>query len=122
MFSHVMIGTSSATTAKTFYDQLLATTGVKPGFLDGHRVWYRTPEGTFGVSEPINGEDASHGNGATIGFACTSPEQVDAWHAAGLAAGGTTCEDPPGARASGLYLVYLRDPDGNKLCGLYRPA
>ena len=122
MFSHVMIGTSSVAKAKAFYDPLLAVTGVKPGFVDNHRVWYRTPEGTFGVSEPINGEPATYGNGATIGFACTSPEQVNAWHAAGLAAGGTTCEDPPGARASGLYLAYLRDPDGNKLCGLYRPG
>jgi hypothetical protein len=52
-----------------------------------------------------------------------SPEQADAWHAAGLAASGTACEDPPGVRegaAGKLYLAYLRDPDGNKLCALHR--
>ena len=75
------------------------------------------------VSLPINGEPATVGNGSTIGLACQSPEQVDAWHAAGVAHGGTTCEDPPGLRelaVGSLYLAYLRDPDGNKLCGLYR--
>ena len=54
-----------------------------------------------------------------------SPEQCDAFHDAGIANGGTTCEEPPGFRDGAvgtLYLVYLRDPDGNKLCALHRPA
>jgi predicted lactoylglutathione lyase len=55
-----------------------------------------------------------------VGFACSSQEQVDAWHAAGLAAGGSSCEDPPGVRGGVMYLAYLRDPDGHKLCALYR--
>jgi len=123
MFSHVMIGTNDLDRAKAFYDTLLATLDVPAGFVDRHRVFYRTPAGTFGVSLPINGEPATFANGGTIGFACKSPEQADAWHAAGLAAGGVTCEDPPGVREpSKLYLAYLRDPDGNKLCGLYRPG
>ena len=123
MFSHIMIGTNDLDRAKTFYDAVLGTLGVKPGFVDRHRVFWRTPEGVFSVSKPIDGQPATVGNGSTFGFACSSPEQADAWHAAGLAHGGSTCEDPPGVRegASGkLYLAYLRDPDGNKLCGLYR--
>lgn len=123
MFSHIMIGTNDLTKAKAFYDALLGTLGVSPAFVDGHRIFYRTPTGVFSVSKPINGEPATAANGGTIGFACTSPEQADAWHAAGLAAGGTACEDPPGVRqgaAGKLYLAYLRDPDGNKLCALHR--
>ena len=92
-------------------------------FVDRHRVFWRSPNGVFGVSIPINGQPASVGNGSTLGFACTSPEQVNAWHAAGVAHGGTSCEDPPGIRqgaAGQLYLAYLRDPDGNKLCATYR--
>ncbi|MCL4672935.1 MAG: VOC family protein, partial [Sphingomonadaceae bacterium] len=62
-------------------------------------------------------------NGCTVGFAMT-PEQADAWHAAGVANGGTAIEDPPGVRGEGqpgaMYLAYLRDPDGNKLCALHR--
>jgi catechol 2,3-dioxygenase-like lactoylglutathione lyase family enzyme len=123
MFSHIMIGTNDLDRAKTFYDKLLATLGVPPARVDGHRIFYITKTGIFSVSKPINGEPATHGNGATIGFAASSPEQANAWHDAGIAAGATTCEDPPGIRegAQGkLYLAYLRDPDGNKLCALHR--
>jgi len=92
--------------------------------IDDHgRVFYMTPTGIFAISKPINGAPASCANGATIGFAVTSPEQADAWHAAGVAAGGASCEDPPGQRIGGfgpLYLAYLRDPAGNKLCALHR--
>jgi catechol 2,3-dioxygenase-like lactoylglutathione lyase family enzyme len=123
MFSHIMIGTNDLDRAKSFYDTVLGTLGVPPAHVDGHRIFYMTPTGIFSVSKPINGAPATAPNGGTIGFACASPEQADAWHAAGLAAGGTTCEDPPGVRegATGkMYLAYLRDPDGNKLCGLHR--
>jgi catechol 2,3-dioxygenase-like lactoylglutathione lyase family enzyme len=91
--------------------------------VDRHRIFWRTPTGVFSVSLPIDGQPATHGNGSTIGFACPSVEHVHAWHAAGLAHGGTSCEDPPGVRegvGNRLYLAYLRDPDGNKICGLYR--
>ena len=122
MFSHIMIGTNDLDRSKAFYDALLATLDVKPAIVDRHRIFYRTSTGTFSVSLPINGEAATPANGGTIGFAASSPEQADAWHAAGLAAGGTTCEDPPGVRegAAKLYLAYLRDPDGNKICALHR--
>ena len=123
MFSHIMIGTSDLDRAKTFYDAVLGTLGVPPGFVDRHRVFYRTPTGVFGVSLPINGEPCTFANGGTIGFACDTPAIADAWHAAGVANGGVACEDPPGVRegpSGKMYLAYLRDPDGNKLCGLHR--
>ena len=123
MFSHVMIGTNDLEKAKAFYDALLGTLGVRPAKVDGHRIFYFTKTGVFSVSKPINGQPATHANGGTIGFACTSPEQADAWHAAGIAHGATSCEDPPGMRdgvTGKFYLAYLRDPDGNKICALHR--
>ena len=123
MFSHIMVGTNDLQKSKAFYDALLGTLGVGPSFVDGHRMFYMTPQGVFAVSEPIDGQPATHANGGTIGFACSSPEQADAWHAAGVANGGTSIEEPPGVREGGmgkLYLAYLRDPDGNKLCALHR--
>jgi catechol 2,3-dioxygenase-like lactoylglutathione lyase family enzyme len=126
MFSHIMIGTNDVHKAKTFYDKVLGTLGVPEGRIDDNRrVFYMTPNGILAVSQPINGEPATSANGGTIGFACSSTEQADAWHAAGMAAGGTTCEDPPGIREGGMgkmYLAYMRDPDGNKLCALHRPG
>ena len=90
MFSHVMIGTNDLEKAKSFYDALLGTLGVPPGRIDHHRIFYRTKTGTFSVSLPIDGKPATPANGGTIGFAAASPEQADAWHAAGISHGGKT--------------------------------
>ena len=123
MFSHVMIGTNDLSRSKTFYDAVLGVLGIPAGHVDRHRVFWRAHGGVFGVTTPIDGKPATVGNGETFGFACASAEQVQAWHAAGIANGGTTCEDPPGIRegaAGRMYLAYMRDPDGHKLCGLYR--
>ncbi len=123
MFSHIMIGTNDLDRSKSFYDALLGTLGVSPAFVDGHRIFYMTSKGVFSVSKPINGEPATCANGATIGFACEDSAQVDKWHAVGVVSGGVSIEDPPGVRegpTGKLYLAYLRDPDGNKLCALHR--
>ena len=125
MFSHVMLGVNNLKTSQIFYDAVLGTLGIGPGVAHKTRCFYRSPTGTFGITTPINGERAMHGNGSTIGFNAQSPEQADAFHAAAIAHGGTSCEDPPGFRegpAGQLYLAYLRDPDGNQLCALYRPG
>jgi catechol 2,3-dioxygenase-like lactoylglutathione lyase family enzyme len=123
MYSHIMVGTNDLDRSKAFYDAVMGALGVGPAMVDGHRMFYLTPSGVFAVTKPIDGKAATVANGATIGFACASSEQADAWHAAGVANGGVSCEDPPGVREGGmgkLYLAYLRDPDGNKLCGLHR--
>jgi catechol 2,3-dioxygenase-like lactoylglutathione lyase family enzyme len=125
MFSHIMIGTNDLDKAKAFYDNLLTTLEVRPARVDGHRIFYITKTGVFSVTKPINGEAATPANGGTIGFAANSPEQVNAWHAAGVAAGGIPCEDPPGIRQGpgvNLYIAYLRDLDGNKICAMHRMA
>ena len=124
MFSHIMVGANDVETARAFYDAILGELGHKPGVIDSKgRYFYRTKTGVFAISKPIGGEPACNGNGSTIGFAASDSEAVDNWHAAGLANGGVTCEDPPGVRegANGnLYLAYLRDPSGNKICALHR--
>lgn len=123
MFSHVMLGVNNLESAQTFYNAALGALGINPGFANKNRFFYRSPSGVFAISTPIDGAPATSGNGATTGFAATSPEQVDAFHAAGIANGGVTCEDPPGMRegpAGNLYLAYLRDPSGNKICAMYR--
>ena len=126
MFSHVMVGANDVQVSKNFYDAILGALGHEPGVIDDKgRCFYFTKSGIFSISKPINGEPASHGNGSTIGFAAAAPSAAAAWHNAGLANGGTTCEDPPGIRegaAGKIYLAYLRDPSGNKICALHRMA
>jgi catechol 2,3-dioxygenase-like lactoylglutathione lyase family enzyme len=124
MFSHIMIGANDIEESKKFYDATLGALGHKPGVIDElGRCFYVTQGGIFALTKPIDGQPATHGNGMTIGFSADSPAQADAWHSAGLAAGGTDCEDPPGERSNGertLYLAYLLDPSGNKICALKR--
>lgn len=124
MFSHIMVGADDTAAAKKFYDATLGALGIPPGVMDDkERIFYMTQTGVFAVTQPINGAPASCANGGTIGFAAKSPAEADAWHAAGVASGGTTCEDPPGVREGSfgkLYLAYLRDPAGNKLCVMHR--
>ena len=124
MFSHMMVGTNDMTRSKAFYDALFAAMGGRPGKEDATgRVVYLHRGAVFLISKPIDGQPATTGNGSTIGFKVETPEEADAWHKAGTASGGTAIEDPPGERngaAGRLYLAYLRDPDGNKLCALHR--
>ncbi len=129
MFSHIMVGSNDLERSRRFYGAVLGVLGAGEPIANlspsGHpRLFYRHAGNTFCVVEPIDGNAASVANGGTIGFACDSPEQVHAFHDAAVAAGGTSIEDPPGLRSGpmgALYLAYVRDPDGNKLCALHRP-
>ncbi len=124
MYSHVMLGSNDLDRSKKFYDALFAATGGKEGRVDPRgRLVYVNNGGILLITKPIDGEAATPGNGSTVGFAVGGPEQAQAWEQAGVAAGGTAIEDPPGVRSGSgmnLYLAYLRDPDGNKLCALHR--
>ena len=124
MFNHIMVGANDLEKAKVFYDATFKALGGKPGFVDPKgRLIYLHNGGVFMVSLPIDGTPATFANGGTIGFSMASAEEIDAWHEAGMAAGGQTIEDPPGWRdepVGHMYLAYLRDPDGNKLCAVHR--
>lgn len=123
MFSHVMLGTNNIEESKRFYDSIMAILGHDEGIVDDKgRCMYRNESGVFLLTKPIDGNMATHGNGMTIGFSASSPKLVDMWHETGVKNGGTACENPPGIRVSGgreLYLGYLRDPSGNKICATH---
>ena len=128
MFSHVMVGSNDIERSKRFYDALLAVVGAGKAMRNeastGHvRLFYPHDGSMFSVSQPINSEAATCANGGTVGFKCTSPEQVQQFHDVAVVNGGTSIEAPPGPREGSMgvmHLAYVRDPDGNKLCALYR--
>jgi len=128
VFSHIMVGSNDIERSKRFYDAVLATVGAGEAARNTNatgqqRLFYRHAGNTFAVSQPIDGEAASFANGGTIGFKCTSPEQVRLFHDTAVAHGGTSIEEPPGPRDTSMgrfHLAYVRDPDGNKLCALFR--
>jgi catechol 2,3-dioxygenase-like lactoylglutathione lyase family enzyme len=128
MLNHVMVGTNDVARARSFYDKVLGVLGagapIENVSADGAtRLFYAHDGGMFAVTEPIDGEPATFANGGTIGFKCASPEQVKEFHDVAVAAGGTSIEDAPGLRDGSLgpmHLAYVRDPDGHKLCAIYR--
>jgi catechol 2,3-dioxygenase-like lactoylglutathione lyase family enzyme len=128
MLNHVMLGSNDIDRSKRFYDAVLGVLGagepVRHVNATGQtRLFYRHDGSTFCLSEPINDEDATFANGGTIGFKCSSPEQVKAFHDVAVAHGGKSIEDPPGLRSGSMgamHLAYVRDPDGHKLCAIYR--
>ena len=129
MLNHVMVGSNDIARSKRFYTEVLGVLGagapLENRAASGHmRLFYRHDGHTFCVSEPIDDAPATPGNGATIGFKCDSPEQVQQFHDVAVAHGGLSIEDPPGLRHGAIgpmHLAYVRDPDGHKLCALYRP-
>jgi catechol 2,3-dioxygenase-like lactoylglutathione lyase family enzyme len=127
MFSHAVVGANDLEKSKRFYDAVLGALGYGEGVSDDNdvrrRYVYQGGTGRFIITQPINGQPATCANGGTIGFVCESAAQVDGWHAAGVANGGTSVEAPPGIRHTpngDVYLAYLRDPDGNKIGAVYR--
>ncbi|MBV8972032.1 MAG: VOC family protein [Sphingomonadaceae bacterium] len=124
MYSHMMVGSNDLERSKKFYDATFAAIGGGPAMIDpAGRLFYLHNGSAFAITKPIDGQPATAGNGCTIGINVDGPEQAHAWHAAGVANGGTAIEDDPGVRQGpmgALYLAYLRDPDGNKLCALHR--
>lgn len=121
MFTHIVVGSNDLERSRTFYDAIFGAMGASPGTIDAKgRLVYAKDGCRFLVTKPIDGKPATHANGGTIGFSMDNPDVVKAWHDAGVAAGGKSIENPPGIRQSPSgtsYLAYLRDPDGNKLCG-----
>ncbi|OWU84124.1 glyoxalase [Oceanicola sp. 22II-s10i] len=125
MFNHVMVGSNDIERSRKFYNAVLGVLGAGEPVQNTNakgdiRLFYRHDGNSFGISEPIDGQPATGANGGTIGFKCTSPEQVVEFHDVAVANGGTSIEEAPGPRPSGMHLAYVRDPDGNKLCALYR--
>jgi catechol 2,3-dioxygenase-like lactoylglutathione lyase family enzyme len=128
MLNHIVVGSNDIERSKRFYDAVLGTLGASEPLRNiapsGHtRLFYRHDGSTFCVSQPIDGQAATPANGGTIGFKCHSPEQVLEFHDVAVKHGGTSIEGAPGLRDGnfgGMHLAYVRDPDGNKLCAIYR--
>ncbi|KUR73035.1 glyoxalase [Novosphingobium fuchskuhlense] len=117
MFSHSFLGTNDIDKSRAFYTAVMGALGY-PAVPLPHGTLIPGEAGALIVGKPANGEPHTVSNGHTLGFVAKTFAEVDAFHAAGLANGGT-CEGAPGVRENApgkQYGAYLRDTDGNKIC------
>jgi catechol 2,3-dioxygenase-like lactoylglutathione lyase family enzyme len=125
MFTHMFVGSNDIEKSRAFYGAALGALGhsnVMPA--DAPRLVFPGQGGSFIVGAPGDGQPATHYNGFTAGFAAADAASVDAFHAAGLANGGSD-EGAPGPRPNApgnAYGAYLRDPDGHKICAFCQIA
>ena len=117
MLHHVSVGSDDLDRAKAFYDPVLAAIGLRRMEESGQGLDYGGATLEFSVERPVSGEPATAGNGVHIAFGCEERAQVDAFHAAALANGGSDA-GAPGVRATydaHYYGAFVRDPGGNKI-------
>jgi len=133
MFTYMSLGTNDLERATRFYDAAMGVLGHQR-CITGDAEWDRISAGwgtyknggidelALWVGKPFDQHPATGGNGSMVALSANSWQQVDDFHAAALAAGGTS-EGPPGLRpqySPDFYAAYVRDPDGNKLAVVCR--
>ena len=118
MIGFVMVGTNNLDKAIKFYDTLLNTIELQRVVTNEKYAGYasknKPEEVEFYVTNPVNQEKATFGNGTQISFLVKSKDLVNNFYNTGLKLGGKD-EGAPGIR-SGDYYCYFRDLDGNKVC------
>jgi catechol 2,3-dioxygenase-like lactoylglutathione lyase family enzyme len=133
VFTYVSLGTNDPVRAAQFYDATLGALGLLRCDTSGESTWdnwigWGTYENLGQVElalwlcKPFDGQPATAGNGSMVALRATSWKQVDDFHAAAIANGGTS-EGAPGLRPqynADFYAAYVRDPDGNKLAAVCR--
>jgi catechol 2,3-dioxygenase-like lactoylglutathione lyase family enzyme len=133
MFTYVCLGTDDLARAAPFYDAVLGALGhtrcdtSAEADWDGWIGWgsyqdHGAREEALWLCTPFDGRAATQGNGTMVALRATTWTQVDAFHAAALAHGGTS-EGAPGLRPqydADFYAAYVRDPDGHKLAAVCR--
>jgi catechol 2,3-dioxygenase-like lactoylglutathione lyase family enzyme len=126
IIDHTGVGVSDIHRSVAFYEAALRPLGIK---ILARITRDRTPAAAddadlggvaFGVEYPVFWLDIFHPHGAKqhTAFRAGSPDQVDAFHRAGMAAGGTNNGDPGlrfGGYPPGYYAAFLIDPDGNNI-------
>jgi catechol 2,3-dioxygenase-like lactoylglutathione lyase family enzyme len=133
MLTYVYFGTNDLQRATRFYDATLVPLGMQR-CITGDPAWDRISAGwgiyendgarelAFWIGKPFDQQPATIGNGSMVAFKARSWKEVDNFHAAALANGGTS-DGAPGLRPQynpDFYAAYVRDPDGNKLAAVCR--
>ena len=120
MIGYVMVGTNNLDQSIKFYDELLEVLDLERTEKDEVCAGYSQKNSNgkieFYVTKPFNKEKATVGNGTLISFYINNKVAVDLFHSTAISLGAKD-EGAPGERYEGEYYSYIRDLDGNKICG-----
>ena len=118
MIGFVMVGTNNLDKAIKFYDTLLATIELQRMVTNekyaGYGLNEKPDEVEFYITNPVNKEKATFGNGTQITLLADNKEAVEKFYEIAISKGATD-EGAPGVRKDGNYYGYIRDLDGNKI-------
>ncbi|MBU3020470.1 VOC family protein [Aestuariibacter sp. A3R04] len=122
MIGYITCGTNDIIRSGEFYDQIFELLGAKRIHTDESSIaWARDGgEIIFTTILPVNGRQATAGNGTMIAFRANSTEHVQALYRRSLDIGASD-EGAPGIRSGGFYCAYIRDLDNNKLNFHFNP-
>ena len=117
MIGHLSFGVADLARATRFYDTALAALGYARVWTSEHAVGYGSAGGADKLALFPRADASAPGAGFHLAFDAASPEAVDRFHAAAIAAGGTD-NGAPGLRARygpTYYAAFVIDPDGHRL-------
>lgn len=118
MLSHLSFSISNLDRAAAFYDAVLGALGYRRVFTGPNSIGYGGEDGNekFAIKQRVDRVTVPSA-GFHLAFAARSREDVDAFHAAALAHGGSD-NGAPGLRphfGPDYYAAFLLDPDGYEL-------
>ncbi len=121
MLSHVILGVNDVERSVEFYDAVLGVLGYERTWIAEAGAGYGARDelgiDTFWLNKPIDGRQATVGNGTNVAFVASSRESVREFYEKALALGSNS-EGEPGIREEAhpnFYAAYVRDPDGHKI-------
>ena len=121
VIAHISIGTNNFEKARDFYNKVLSTLGITPLMDFPGAVGYGKLAADFWLQTPIDGKEATVGNGSHVAFVGASEEQVNEFYRMAIASG-AVCDGAPGYRpmySDAYYGCFVRDLDGHKIEAMF---
>jgi catechol 2,3-dioxygenase-like lactoylglutathione lyase family enzyme len=117
MIDHISVAVRDLERAARFYEPTLATLGLSRLVTRPATIGFGKTYSEFWINLRANMAPVEEGSGVHICLRAKSAGDVDAFHAAALAAGGRS-DGAPGLRPHDrvkYYAAFVKDPDGNRI-------
>jgi len=117
MIDHVSVGVRDLDRAARFYETTLAALGLSRLVTRPATIGFGKSYPEFWINLSADMNEVPRGSGTHICLRAKSADEIDAFHAAALNAGGVS-DGAPGLRPHErvrYYAAFIVDPDGNRI-------